>query len=586
MIPREETVTRARPLDVETVRAELLDSVSWWSARARLEAAPNDRLWVCFGCGACGAVFGRTFEVGDPRLIYRHTEDLDGVHAALLAGHSPHIEPSEWRAATECACGAPPHHRRAVGVALLHSVLGSGAGAVLAEIDGSKTWLRCPDGSGALEPVEPSSAGFRSAFGRPLTLFDAWLDVTGRLPLAPGTAAGTLAERGVWMIAAPSSAALEHAVRATLGARRRVLVAIDADTAASWPRSLSSLRLAVEEGSHVALVVELAALMAQARTWSRSVLHADVRVSGPQWTLVTGQGEWPLAPASVALSMAARGLTLGEATARALDDARSAVRDRVATLEALTAMVPGSSFEVVGTTATARRADGRPARTLDLAEIPVGAGALPDELLAREAAFVFDLAPPWADRGRVCPCGAPLDVETRLVPWPWRGEAAPRVVQVLAAEGMPGAAEVVALACDRHVRIPSERELEELGLADAVPLPSASTRRRVRVAVSTGTDGPRALVARAPFISHVVLSDGLARALSDAAGRPFSEPRAVGWAIGSHAAVLLPDGTPDADLARLLSERGLGDGPPFVLRRALDLSGAPVGAFDVIVEHG
>src|SRR6185503_9676739 len=90
----------------------------------------------------------------------------------------------------------------------------------------------------------------------------------------------------------------------------------------------------------------------------------------------------------------------------------------------MTALFSGSSFRVEGSRATAQRADGQDGRTLELAEIPAGAGDLPIEALARDAAFLFDAAPPWADRSRVCPCGAGAGFERRLVAWPWRGPAA------------------------------------------------------------------------------------------------------------------------------------------------------------------
>src|SRR5690606_8700885 len=119
-------------------------------------------------------------------------------------------------------------------------------------------------------------------------------------------------------------------------------------------------------------------------------------------------------------------------------------------------LVPGASFEVEGAKATALLADGRAVRTMELTDLPAGAGTLSADVLAREAAFLFDVAPPWADRGRVCGCGAALSVESRLVAWPWpEPSTRPRVVRMWAEEGRRGAAEVVALCCDRHVRIPS-----------------------------------------------------------------------------------------------------------------------------------
>ncbi len=597
IVAHEASGRRAVSVDPEAVRAALLDSISWWSAKARTEAIPSDRLWICFSCSSCGAVFDRVLRCpeiqDDDARIYRGVGDVDRTLDDLLGARPRFVDPSEWKSASVCVCGAPHHLRTTAAAGLFHTVIGGGAGLAVARIDGMTTWLRCPDGSGALETIDPSS--FREAFGRPLTLFDPWSDVILKLPLHPGTVVGTPAEPGVFLFAAADRAALDHGIRAKLGAKGRVVVDIEPTTVegAAWPARLLLLARAIEEGARAAVVVERGAMLAQARAFARGILGGDVR-SGPRdaWMLATEKGEWPVLPMRIALAMAARGHTLGEATAHELTQAAREIEDRIATLTALTAIVPGSSFDVEGSTATARVVDGRPARTIELSDIPHGANALGPEVLAREAAFLFDVAPPWADRSRVCPCGAALAIESRLVSWPWAGpeSARPRVVRVLADEGRPGAALVVALACDRHVRIPPERELAQLGIDDArlatyLDADVARTRIRVRSSSWNSADGDRIMAVRAPFVSAVVLSDGRARALHDALGRPQRTDSVAGWAIGSHVALLAPAGASEALVGRALAELGIPSAEPFWLRRELDLNAPAVGSFDVAVDR-
>lgn len=581
----------ARSVDVARVRAALLESARWWSAKARSEAGAIDRLWVALECRGCGELFDRIFvcpEEPDPPL-HRTADEVEAALDELFAGRSPLIDEPTWREATSCECGSPRHLASTQGAGLFHAMLGSGAGLVVARIGGRTEWYRLADGSGVPEAIEGSS--IRASFGRPLSLFEALAELLPQIPPKPSTVVGTAAEPGAWFFAAESAAVLELGVDAKLGGRPRILVPLEPAMVRSllWPASLRELARSIEEGIVVALAVETEALLAQARLWARARLDGDVRVrEGGGWAFASERGHWPIEARSIALSMARTGRTSAEVVASALAEASRALTDRIATLHALAEEVPGSSFEVEGEVATARGPDGRAVRTIRLSELPAGAKGLPPEMLAREAAFLFDTAPPWASRARVCPCGAALSIESRLVPWPWPDPSSrPKLVRTWADE-RGGAAEVVALCCDRHVRIPSVEELEALGLDEArlearLDADLAETRPRVHASIWRGPGEERAALVRGPFAASFVLSDARAVALHEAVGRPIEGPSLTGWAIGTDVALFVPEDADDGIVVRVLSALGAPSFEPFWLRREIDLSVGGVGTFEVVM---
>jgi hypothetical protein len=212
-------------------------------------------------------------------------------------------------------------------------------------------------------------------------------------------------------------------------------------------------------------------------------------------------------------------------------------------------------------------------------------------VLAREAAFVFDVAPRWADRSRVCPCGAACSVERRLVAWPTEaaGHAQPWLLDLWGNAESQRVAEVVALCCDRHVRIPSEVELREMGidetrLAVLLDMTGTFSTPPVHAWVWDGSEAERVVLVRGPMISGVVLYDQRLRALHDALGAPLGEDRehGVGWALGGNALALGAAGTADPTVERAIAECGISIEDPFWIRREVDLSSSPAGAFDVV----
>lgn len=602
----------ARSVDVVAVRTTLFESARRWSVIATSESRSIDRLWIGFECGACGESFGRVFACPEQPAapLYRGADEVEGAVDALLAGRCPLIDPPTWRAAAECPCDGPRHLVAARAAALFHPMVGSGAGLVVARIGGGSEWYRLAEGSGAFGAVDPAS--LRGAFGRPLTLFDALVELLPQLPPKPSTIVGTAAEPGVWFFAAEGAAALELGVDAKLEGRPRIVVRLEPALARSalWHPALRELAGVLKERVTVALVVETEALLAQAQVWARARLDGEVHVepgadllgsgelrlsaadgSGPApWVFASESGHWPIDPRAIAVTMARTGQPMGEAVASASTEAARALADRVATLRALVEQVPGGSFDVEGAVAIARASDGRAVRTIQLVELPAGAGELPPEMLAREAAFLFDAAPPWASRARVCPCGAALSVESRLVAWPWADASRrPKVVRTWADEHR-GAAEVVALCCDRHVRIPSVAELEALGLSEdrlAARLDAdiAETRPRVHATIWRGPEGERAAMVRGPFAASFVLSDARAVALHDALGAPVEGARLTAWALGTDLALLVAEDADDSIVARVLVDLGMSSLEPFWLRRDVDLGVEGVGGFEVVMDR-
>ncbi len=594
----------AAAVDGAAARAALLDAATAWSAKARLEAFPRDRLWVRAGCGACGRAIDRVFcygnspwTGGDGGPLYRELGDLPAILDDALRGRPAHVDREQWRLALDCGCGAPAHHRRAHGAALLHAVLGSGAGLVVSNVEpeGGATFLRAADGGASLVPFDGTPEGFRAAFGVPFSPLDAWEELARDLPARAGTVFGATAEPGVSWLGAVSEAELSAGIAAHLGRAPRIVVRLDPSTVdgPGWPSRLRVVARSIEEGAAVAMVVERDVLLAQARAWARARLGADLREDAGRCVLRSERGDWPISPERVALSMVRYGRTLAEACAAELSEARDSLDDRIATLATLTELVPGSSFEVEGTSARARLADGRDGQTLELTEIPPGTGALSRDVLAREAAFFFDVAPPWADRTRVCSCGAAARLERRLVAWPWRGDDGrrPWVVGLWGDEREPRAAEVVAIVCDRHATLPAEVELRSSGLGEGelarrLDADLASSGLGVRASVWVGPEDRRVLVARGPLAAGVMLSAGRVRALDDALGGVVGAGPALCFAVGADVlAVTAPCADADALVARALEDTGVVGPAPFWVRCELDLDVPPLGSFDVVVER-
>lgn len=537
-----------RETDLEGVHRMASDAMTRWSARVRREVLAHDRVWLAFGCGACGATRDAVLEHGaSPWLgeggapLYRTREELEALVGAALRGRPAFVAADDWEALSACPCRAPRHHRRVLGAALLHARPGEGAGLALLALEGrAPAWLRVPDG-GVPAPTEPGI----------VTLLDAWAALPDP---AEDRAVGRELEAGVWLFAATDPARLALAMASTLGTLPRQVALLDATVSRALGRDAAR-----------ALAVSTDALFARLRAWARSALDADVLRSERGPVLATAEGDWPLRLDRVVRAMAEHGRTPGEAMAAELDRARRALADRLETLRALTERMPGASFELEGTRAVARRPDGRAGLSVELADLPEGAATLDPALVAREAAFLFDAAPEWADRLRTCPCGAPASLARRLVGGSPDDARAPWILRWFGPSDAPTAAEVLALACDRHVRVLPEAELRALGLEDATIARRLLAERPELNGLRPRRVGPFVLI-EGPWASSVLLAEAELHALVMAL-EP-AERRWIGWGIGTDHLILATadhDGAPgrldELDDAVRATARALGLAP-------------------------
>lgn len=592
--PRDAQPEPAAPLAED----RLLDDVSWWMAHVREEPCPRDRLWLDLRCGACErsgtAVLRLTapWTTGAPAWISASWELEARLREAARARPS-FLDADAWRDAHACACGAPEHHRRVTGVALLRAMPGSGAGlvaAVPADAGALRRW-RVPIG-GAAQPLSETDA-IDDVFGTPLSQHDGWAPLLERLPAPPDLLSehviGVESEPGVWLLIGPSREALRWALAQRLGDAPHLAVDV-APEGLDWPARLEPLADAAGRGAGV-VAVERDAAFRQVRAFARGQLHMDARMGedatdGHVITLSDDATSCIAHLEEIALRVAKRGAPLAWAVAGVLSEAAEASAARLGVLKRLVDQVPGASFELERGRVHARRPDGTPGRVLELASLPRDVDAVDEAELARHAAFLFDLAPAWADPTRVCPCGAASTVERRVVPWPWTGEAdsKPMLVERLEPEGAdsPGVAVVVALCCDRHVRVPAAVELERMGLAaggEALErrLAEDAPRRaqRVRAWVHEAPDGGVVILAEAPMIAAYALEDARLAALHHAVGAPFGALGEVfAWAAGPDVLVM----GPHAACADALGARGhLERAVPFMLQRVARLDVPPAG---------
>ncbi len=580
------------PDAVAKARTFLSDSASRWSAVGRLHTVPADGLWVCLSCPSCGSMFDRTFRCAPgpwaasaQEPLFRDSRELAAVVQEALVARPGAIAEREWEESTQCACGALAERHSS---AVFHAVVGTGASLVaIASVAHEPSLFRLDEGSGSFAELEASPAAIRSSYGHPLTLFDSWAELLAGLASPLDSVVGYSAEPGVWLFAAPNEEALESALESALDFEA-IIVGVTPGTIRSgaWPASTIAMTERLEAGLAVALIVERPCLIAQARAWARTRMNADVREREDGMLLLhCVSGEWPIIAGAVTLGMAQFGLTLAQACARSLEEARSALADRTATLRRMTELVPGASFEIEGTTAILSMSHRRDKSLLDLTELPPGAVNLASDELIHQAAFIFETAPLWADRLRVCLCGAPLSIERRLVSWPMSSGDPP---WALTHDHEASAAQVVALCCDRHVRVLSEIELRKLGLDESVlkerlDVQAHWGRTRVHVATGQRSESDPVVLVRAPFGSGLVLFDARVNALLAELGRPFGDENIAAYAVGHDVLVLVPARIADPeDLVRAaMSGCNLDVTTRILCRRELDSSVPPRGAFDV-----
>ncbi len=572
--------------------ALVLDEASWWVAKAATERFPCDRLCLVVRCGACEAQRAHTLLLPHPRLdgstpLFRGSGELSDFLAAVFESRPQSVQRETWEELHRCVCGAPDHHRRVGAVALFRMMIGTGAGLAVTRLaEGEQVRHRLALG-GAPERLGDEES-IEDAFGRPLDGFETWAALAERLPPPAGEVAGVEGEPGVWMVAGHEAAHVLWALDQQLEGRSRIAVAVT-PTGVDWPSALAPIVELAARGS-VVVALERERVIDVARAYARFALGMDleegsdgVRLRGPALS-------WPVRLDAIALRVAKLGVPIAWAAAAVLNDAAEAGESRVETLRKLVQEVPGAGFEVEGTRVVARRPDGSRGRAVDLRSIPPGDVELSREELARQAAFIFELAPAWADPTRVCPCGAAATVERRLVGWPWAGdpEAGPAVLELVEASEGRGAALVAAIACERHVRIPSAAELARIGLDDETRerrlVEDAPRRRqRVRAWVQRFDAGP-AILAEGPLIGIMALDDGRLAALHRAMGEPLAgEADVLAWALGEDVVAV---GRRAAIVDALETRGRLRQEVPFLIERRVDLETAPSGLLEIEGRRG
>lgn len=461
--------------------------------------APADTLHRARRCPACGALAldASAFEewltpggVGTPPV-----DDCDALAHALASTLDAPVE-----AACDCdeGGGAP---------ALVRYAHAMGRADLVLEHARGRWTLRRVFLDGAEETLDGlDDAAVRAAFGRPLTLRPLW-----RAALAH--AAAVSVERGHWLVADDARAPTDRALVAVVDA-----VAI---TAPAW----TWLRAALAAGRHTR--------RALAAVYDRDTLHetlalhlarAGIALSPDAdegtWTAQRDEATWTVEPAQLARDLVALDLPLASGAARLAAQLDQKLREVTDYVTAVRALRPSVSFAVRGAQLWAEHvADALP---LDLRSAPFELG-LDDARLERDLRAHLGEHPTWGDRTRVCACGAPRLLVSRLVPaaalaaWHDAG----RDVVVRRALDARSVFEVVMLECDRHREPASRAGLDAAGydaadLDERLRADRAWVTFRFRASLHRDAEGRAGVLAQGPDLASVTLHGDWARGLVDA----------------------------------------------------------------------
>jgi hypothetical protein len=544
--------------DRRTALAELL-------ARVRTEVRPIERALLELRCDACEAGWCGLFRFEAPR--HRGLVEARALARALTAPRPAALDADAVEALRRCHCGAPPHVTQTTRATLLRPLPGAGATVGVDDAGALELW---PD-RGLARPV--SDADFAAAAGRPFSLFDAW----AALPLPVGALEP---EPGLLLLAETDPRALTDRVSE---AGPVVAVAMQASTLASggWPPA-HPLRAHLEGGGLAALVVRREALQELLEHLGRPAGSSIVE-DGPRRLVVEAEGiRQAVELEGIGRVMAQRALTLGEACAHALADALDTIADALRRMADLRRARPEVRFVVEGDRAMAIAQDG-------LRGPPFQPGQLPRPIEERDVAFLCDPLPRWADPTRVCRCGAAATLQTRILarrdiapgddaPWElrtWVGD-----------DGEETAVEALAAACDRHVRVPSRRQLDPWLTASEVEgrLEADRARAAFRVSCQWVRDehGAVAVLVHGGLAASLFGHDGWIRGLLEELEATLDEVEA--WALGPDGLCLLDPAFAEAErpMLRAATAQATGRSPnavaPFALRRRIGPA-APRGRF-------
>lgn len=464
---------------------------------ARVALVP-DTLHRVLRCGRCGALTldTRAYE-GTLQLVDGGQRPcaslaelgafLDAHALALRAGDAP----------DPCPCGAPWITLQPVAARFFHAVPGTGA-ELMAELSAApgatpaQRWARLPvdgdpawwDGEGALD------AWAVAAFGRPLTLAALWQT----LWQSPGGGLAAI-EPGYWLYCAPvgateAPAALEALVAAE-PSRRVVALSPRAVQKPAWAWLREAMAAPGARDAVVATVIDAEHFLRRiALAAARVAMEARRDASG--WWLCRQGVSWPVHLSAAMDEAMVLGLDLSAAAAAAVAVVSSQIDRVVAFLQTATAARPGLQFAQEGDGFVPVRA-GAPTGARP---IPLGvAAALGDDgaAIERDLRFHLDEAPPWADRWRVCPCGAARRLTVGAA-------SSARLAAMQAAEGagllrwpdaaVDAGAGLLALACDRHVDYALGALAADAGLSAAeVVARYEDDLRRAEFAVQVAAQG-------------------------------------------------------------------------------------------------
>ncbi|MBK8690787.1 MAG: hypothetical protein IPN17_00390 [Deltaproteobacteria bacterium] len=637
-------------VDASAIRRALDQSRGQRTQITRGAPLPIDTAHVVGACPNCGHLGATILGFPDPpyagpqgqpryrgaKELTKFVEELFKNPPPLPAAEDPSEasktvgQPPNWKGL--CVCGAkimPPQPdprtgemvsvegatpRRVCGVRFIKAMPGSGSELVVEALSGGDGGVPYTDGvvirtrllraplDGAETEVSDTvdDETIEKTFGRPLTLAKTWkiaLDAA-----AKGEEVIKEVEPGYWIWAGPKEdAGLEQRVKDLVGEDKQKAAfplamlpqMAPMPQGPAFPQWAYEHSEAIQKGDLRAGVV-----MDQAAT--RKLLQGQMERVGLGWqeqndgmVLVATAGEllWPMEVPIVALGAAHLGWFLGETTAAAVGETMARITEVKRFADAVRAERPEITFQAQGTQLIPKRADGTLGRALNLMDMPF---RMPpgSKDFKREIRFACDELPKNLDPTRWCPCGDKAWVCARIFParvveqfkQATQGKS-PKII-----EQWNDALLVAVISDDRHVRIPTQEELEGAGLKGdifdrrlAEELPNSIFA--VDVSMHEDKNQKRALLAFGPLVASVVINDHLISALHGACGKPLRGDEVSAVVTTPNVICLHEPGFDDDRLEQVLDMGAATDGipanvdPPFDLSWDVSLTAAPVGRF-------
>ncbi len=637
-------------VDAAAIRRALDQSRGQRTQITRGAPLPIDTAHVVGACPNCGHLGATILGFPDPPYAgpqgkprYRNAKELNTFVEELFKKPPPlpaNEDPSEpsknpqqapfWKGL--CKCGAkimPPQPdpktgemvaepgatpRQVCGVRFIKAMPGSGAELVIEALAGGdggvpytdgvvikSKLLRAPlDGVETVASDEVDDESIEKTFGRPLTLAKQWKGVLDAA--AKGEESIAEVEPGYWVWAGPKDdAGLEQRVKDLIGEdkQKAAFPLAMLPQMAPMPQGPAFPQWAFEHADAI-MKGEMRAGVVMDQAVTRKLLQGQLERGGLGWTeqnegavLIASAGEllWPMEVPIVALGAAHLGWYLGETTAAAVGETMARITEVKRFVDTARAERPEMTFAVQGTQMIPKRADGTAGRALNLMDMPF---RMPpgSKDFKRELRFACDELPKNLDPSRWCPCGDKAWVCARIFParvveqfkQATQGKS-PKII-----EAWNDALLVAVISDDRHVRIPTQEELEGSGLkGDAFDRRLAEELPNnifaVDVSMHEDKNQKRALLAFGPLVASVVINDHLISALHGACGKPLRGDEVSAVVTTPNVICLHEPGFDDDRLEQVLDMGAAMDGlpadvkPPFDLSWDVSLTAAPVGKF-------